>query len=175
MAKRPLGTGPWRTALAIALCLPLLAGCWWLESEPGPGEWRHRSGTIGDFREHNTASLYEQDGFGQLLMECGSAPVIMAHFASGRDDAVIDRTDQVPLRYRLDRNPPVAMTAETNVMYLWPPHGQRTGEDPLVRQIAAARQLTVRVDWSATDRQILRFDLTNAAAAVARLREMCTS
>ena len=59
-----------RAALTIAAILPLLAGCWWLESEPGPGEWNNSSGTIGDFQPHHTASRLESGGFGQLRHEC---------------------------------------------------------------------------------------------------------
>ena len=66
----------WRAALSAGL-LPLLASCWWLESEPGPGEWSLRSGTIGDFQPQHVATLNERDGPGSLLMECGQGAIAM--------------------------------------------------------------------------------------------------
>lgn len=162
-----------RPALALAL-LPLLASCWWLEGEPGPGEWRHRDGTRGDFQEHHVASLFERDGYGQLILECGQGPIFLK-LASGRE-IFVEVTDRQPLRYRLDGNPPVAVLVHSTGNYLWfRDAATATAEDPMVARIASARHFTVRIDWSPADRQLMRFDVSRAAAAVARLREVCAS
>ena len=159
-------------ALAIAATLPFVSGCWWLESEPGPGEWRIRNGTIGDFQPHNVASLYEAAGSSQLVMECGEGP-IQLRIRSDRDRLLGDLT-AFPARYRLDGHPPVStpvVSSGTNVWFRHPARG--TGEDPMVARIAGARQLTVRVDWSPTDRQTLHFDVSRAGGAIERLRRDC--
>jgi len=162
-----------RPASALML-LPLLASCWWLEAEPGPGEWRHEDGTRGDFQEHHAASLYEQGGYGQLIMECGQGPIYFT-ISSGRE-VFLDTPERQPLRYRLDGNPPVAVLAHSTGAYLWlRDTATATGEDPMVARIASARTFTVRIDWTPGDRQLMRFDVSRAAAAVARLRQSCAA
>ena len=157
---------------ATFLSLPLLAGCWWLEPEPGPGEWRLRSGTIADFQPHHSAALFEQDGYAQLLLECGQGPIIFS-VATGRDPLAGDSI-RLPVRYRLDDAAPVAITALTggNYLYFSDPQ-QATGEDPFVARMIGARRLILRIDWSESDRQTMRFDLSRTGDAVARLRETC--
>lgn len=169
---RRIGATQARAALMIAAILPLLAGCWWLESEPGPGEWKLRSGTIADSRPHHIASLFERDGFGQLLMEC-TVGAIDFRIASGRD-SVLEDISGLPVRYRLDGNAPVETTVISDRVHLWFRDPARaTGEDPMVGKIEGARQLAVRIDWSPTDRQIMRFDVSRAGAAIAQLRREC--
>lgn len=169
---RRIGATQAHRALMIAAILPLLAGCWWLESEPGPGEWRVRSGTIGDFQPHHVASLFENDGVGQLLMEC-TVGAIAFRIASGRDSVLEDLSD-LPVRYRLDGNAPVATMVSSDRAHVWFRDPARAaGEDPMVGQLEGARQLTVRIDWSATDRQIMRFDVSRAGTAIEQLRREC--
>jgi len=161
-----------RAALAMAAILPVLAGCWWLEPSLGPGEWGLRRGGFGDGQPSHVASLYESDGFGQLIMDCGGGPISF-RIASGRDSDLQDLSG-LPVRYRLDGNPPVATQVSSNRIYLWFRDPARaTGEDPMVGQIAGARQLTVRIDWSPTDHQIMRFDVSRAAGAIDWLRRGC--
>lgn len=163
-----------RAWLALAALAPLLASCWWLEAEPGPGEWRQRSGTIADFQPRHTASLFEADASGQLILECGEGPITLS-IAPSRD-VIPGDTIRVPLRYRLDGNAPVGVEAPTTGNYLWLRDPQTaTGEDPMVRQIAGARQLVVRIDWSARDRQTMRFDTSRAGPAIAWLRGQCAA
>jgi hypothetical protein len=169
---RRIGSMRARIALTIAATLPLLAGCWWLGSEPGPGEWRVRSGSIADSRPHHVASLFESGGFGQLLMECTMGPIDF-RIASGRD-SVIEHLSGLPVRYRFDGNPPVAIRVSSDRRYLrFRDPAQATGEDPMVRQIEAAQQLTIRIDWSPDDRQMMRFDVSRARPAMDELRRAC--
>jgi hypothetical protein len=168
---RRIGATPARAAM-IAVILPCLAGCWRMEAEPRADEWTHRTGTIGDFRPHHVASLFESEGSGQLLLEC-SVGAIDFRIASGRDP-VREDVSGLPVHYRLDGNRPVSTAVNSDRVYLWfrdPAHA--TGEDPMVGQIARARQMVVRIDWSPTDRQTMRFDVSRAGAAVERLRREC--
>lgn len=163
-----------RAWLALAALAPLLASCWWLEAEPGPGEWRQRSGTRGDFQPHHSATLFEANASGQLLMECGEGPITLS-IAPARDPIDGD-TIRVPVRYRLDSAAPVGVEAPTIGNYLWFSDPQTaTGEDPMVRRIAGARQLVVRIDWSAQDRQTMRFDVSRAGPAIDWLRGQCAT
>ena len=85
-----------------------------------------------------------------------------------------DPIDRQPLRYRLDGNPPVAVLVHSTGYSVWfRDAATATGEDPMVARIASARMFTVRIDWSADDRQLMRFDVSRAAAAVERLRQSC--
>lgn len=144
-----------------------LAGC-----EPGPGEWALRSGTIGDWRPHHTGRLFESDGLGQLEMSCGEGPITLS-ISPDRPPLQGD-VIRVPVRYRFDRDPPVAVLAFSNGNGVWLSDPQTaTGEHPLVARMMNARQLTLRIDWSATDRQTMRFDVSNSARAVEWLREKC--
>ena len=163
---------PSRAVLLLAAILPLLGGCWWLEPEPEPGEWSLRSGRIADFRPYHKASLFESGGDGQLLMEC-TVGAIELWIASGRDWGGGD-ADGVTATYRLDGNAPVAVMAGSDQARLWFRDPETaTGENPMVRQIEEARQLTVRIDWSESDRQLMRFDVSRAGPAIAWLRREC--
>lgn len=157
----------------IAAVLPWLAGCWWLQPQPGPADWRLRAGTIGDFRPHHVATLYESAGSGKLLMECGQGPIVF-RIGSGRDRPYRDFSG-LPVRYRLDGNMPVATTAGSDSRDLWfrDPARESIGDDPMVSQIEGARQLAVRIDWSSTDRQVMRFDVSRTGAATEWLRRKC--
>ena len=171
----PIGVRRIRTPLAIAALLPLLAGCWWLEAELEPGEWRHRSGTIGDFQPHHTANLYEADGYGRLQLECGQGPI---SFSVAPDREIVPGDDAVtlPVRYRLDGGAPAAVMAYGGGTYLQFRDPQlASGEDPMVAAIGRARRLLIRIDWSPTDRQLMRFDTSRAEPAIARLRAACTA
>lgn len=162
---------PLRLGMLAAAALSL-SSCFFWAPEPGPGEWRHRDGTRGDFQEHHVASLFEQDGYGQLILECGQGPIFL-RLASGRE-IFVDVTDRQPLGYRLDDRPPVAVLVHSTGNYLWfRDPATATDEDVMVARIASARFFTVRIDWSPDDRQLMRFDVSRAAAAVARLREVC--
>jgi hypothetical protein len=162
----------WRAALAAGL-LPLLASCWWLESAPGPGEWSLRSGTIGDFQPQHVATLNETDGPGSLVMECGQGAIAM-RVRTDRD-LVMGDAIRVPVRYRLDSRPPAALSAWTSGEVVWfrDPAASASGDDPLMAGIAGAQALTLRIDWSDADRQILRFDTSRTAPAVEWLRSQC--
>lgn len=164
----------WKHIPLVAALLPMLAGCWWLEAEPGPGEWRHRSGTIGDFQPHHTATLYEADGFGQLQLECGEGPIVFS-IAPDRP-AIPGDTIRLPVLYQLDAAAPVAVTAYSGGNDLWLRDPQQaSGEDPMVARIAGAQRLLVRIDWSPSDRQAMRFDTRQAGPAIARLRAACAA
>lgn len=162
-----------RAWIAIAALLPALAGCWWLEAEPGPAEWRHRSGTIADFQPHHTATLYEADGYANLRMECGEGPIA---FSVATDRDAIPDTIRPLVRYRLDSGLPVAIIAHSSGNHLWFRDPQQAaGEDPMVPRIARARQLLIRIEWSPVDRQTMRFDTSQTEPAIARLRAACAA
>ncbi len=173
MPQRPIGRARNRIWPAFSALL-LLSGCGPFDGPPEPGEWTHRSGTIGDFRPHHSATLGAAEGQGWLQLECGQGPRIAFLVATGRDARPGDSV-WLPVRYRLDDAAPVGIDALTggNHLYFRDPQ-LPSDEDPFVASMARARRLILQIDWSEGDRQTMRFDLSRAGEAIARLRQTCS-
>ena len=162
-----------RALLATAVLAPLLAGCWWFEGEPEPGEWRHSSGTIADFQPHHVATLYEANGYARLHLECSSGPIT---FFIETDRPPVAAHFRVTARYRLDAAPPVVFSGYSSGNDLWFRDSQQAiGEDEMVARIVRSRRLMVRIDWTPTERQTMQFDTSQAGPAVERLRTACAA
>jgi hypothetical protein len=156
----------------LAALLSLLAGCDWLEPEPAPGEWSLWSGRTGEYQPFHKAGLSDSNGPGRLLMECDVGAIDL-WVATGRN-WVRGSFDGVPVSYQLDGNAPTAIMVGSDRARLWFQEPMAaTGEHAMVGRIEGARELTVRIDWSEGDRQTLRFDVSRAGAAIARLRREC--